>query len=1005
MDINDNEILFNSSISPTNNTGIYIEERQLNDFFEFQHMAAINVMHINCRSMKKNFNDIVNLISTLSGSLTAIALTETWLTTLNEDTYKLPGYKFISQTRINKTGGGVGIFICNDFLYKTRSDLCRMTCNIECLFVEITQREKPSVLIGCIYRPPNTDVVAFNSEFESILKIIDSNHTRISILAGDYNLDLIKHDKHGPTAEFLNNLLAYSYIPTIRSPTRIANTSATLIDNIFINSVQYRMKTAIVYSDISDHLPIALHLETNLVKNIRPNSIVKRAYDENSVKCFNADLASFNNNWNAVYDHCITGKDANAAFECFADQYRTAFEKNFPQKVVKNSYKLTPRQEWMTKGLIKSCFKKSALYKKYKKTSKKVDKDEYLAYNKKLRKLLKVTEKTYYYNKFKSLAGDLRNTWKLLNNLTGKVQRENIVNSFIVDGVIITNNAEIVEKLNDYFVEVGSRLAASVPPAMTHFSDYLKKSYVNSLVLYPTDAAEIVNIVSCLKNKNSSGVDDIPITILKSSIFYIAEPLAAIVNCSLNTGNFPNALKIARVTPIFKGGEKDCFQNYRPISVLPSFSKIFEKVVFNRLIAYFDSSKVICSNQYGFRKNHSTYMSLIDIYDKISMAADKSEFSIGIFIDLSKAFDTLNHNILLQKLEHYGIRGISLDWFKSYLSNRKQCVILNGVTSSLKSITHGVPQGSILGPLLFILYINDIVNCSDLLLFILFADDTNLFFSGNDIWKLKEIVNSELINVSNWFRANKLSLNTKKTKFILFGNKQIPDLVNKFSVSIDGYLLEQVQHTKFLGVFIDAKLNWKTHIEYIAMKISKGLGALGRVRNILPQNAMLMLYNTMVSPYLTYCNIVWGTANASALQRLVVLQNRAVRLVTRSKFRSSCNPLFVRLRILKLVDINKYQIALFMFKIKYHLLPLTCMRYITVMNTQRSYATRLSSYFNIVGYRTVMRENSVSVQGPKVWNSLPKSMQNVYSVAIFKRELITFFINAYKDALWMSITG
>ena len=245
-------------------------------------------------------------------------------------------------------------------------------------------------------------------------------------------------------------------------------------------------------------------------------------------------------------------------------------------------------------------------------------------------------------------------------------------------------------------------------------------------------------------------------------------------------------------------------------------------------------------------------------------------------------------------------------------------------------------------------------------------------------------------------------MNTKKSNFILFGNKHIPDTVDKFSVSIDGYLLEQVEHTKFLGIFVDAKLNWKKHIEYIAMKISKGLGALGRVRNILPQNALLMLHNTMVYPYLTYCNIVWGTASASTLQRLVVLQNRAVRLVTRSKFRSSCNPLFVCLNILKLSDINKFQIALFMYKMKHHLLPLSCLQYVTVMDTQRSYITRQSGYFNMIGCRTVMRENSVSVQGPRLWNSLPKYIQDVSSIAIFKRELVNLFSNAYKDALWMS---
>ena len=226
-------------------------------------------------------------------------------------------------------------------------------------------------------------------------------------------------------------------------------------------------------------------------------------------------------------------------------------------------------------------------------------------------------------------------------------------------------------------------------------------------------------------------------------------------------------------------------------------------------------------------------MALIKLYDKISLAIDKNEYSIGIFIDLSKAFDTLDHNILLKKLYHYGIRGKAWDWFNSYLCNRKQCACLNGIMSDYKPVTHGVPQGSILGPLLFILYINDIVNCSKYLLFILFADDTNLFFSCKDMLHLFNTVNSELDKLSIWFKANKLSLNIKKTNYILFGNKRLSATVFH-NVSIDGQLLERIEYTKLLGVYIDEKLTWKKHIEHVASKISKGLGAMGRIRNIVP---------------------------------------------------------------------------------------------------------------------------------------------------------------------------
>ena len=449
-----------------------------------------------------------------------------------------------------------------------------------------------------------------------------------------------------------------------------------------------------------------------------------------------------------MYNLCQNAANTSAAFDSFHSRYVAIFEKCFPVKTVKTSHRLTPRQPWMTKGLVRSCLRKSKLYGLYRKTGLECDKSKYKTFKKKLDQLLNTAEKSYYFEKIKSMSGNLRKTWKLIGDLTGKIQRDEAVGPFTLNGVTITDKIEIVENLNQYFVNIGSQLAASIQPAHSQFSDYLKPTNINSFMFFPTSSTEVINIVSNFQNKQSFGFDNIPVNIMKSSISYVAEPIAAIINSSLDSGIFPDILKVAKVCPIFKNGDKSDFQNYRPISVLPSFSKIFEKVVQSRLLSYLHLNNILCSNQFGFRKNHSTYMALIELYDKISLAIDKNEYSIGIFIDLSKAFDTLDHNILLKKLYHYGIRGKAWDWFNSYLCNRKQCVCLNGIMSDYKLVTHGVPQGSILGPLLFILYINDIVNCSKYLLFILFADDTNLFFSCKDIRHLFNTVNSELDKLS-----------------------------------------------------------------------------------------------------------------------------------------------------------------------------------------------------------------------------------------------------------------
>jgi ribonuclease P/MRP protein subunit RPP40 len=343
--------------------------------------------------------------------------------------------------------------------------------------------------------------------------------------------------------------------------------------------------------------------------------------------------------------------------------------------------------------------------------------------------------------------------------------------------------------------------------------------------------------------------------------------------------------------------------------------------MYTRLLSYLESNKILIDNQYGFRKGHSTYMALLRVVNSISEELDNNFFSLGLFVDLSKAFDTVDHKILIKKMEHYGVRGVALRWFTSYLSHRTQYVSLNNVDSKMLPVRCGVPQGSILGPLLFILFINDIVHSSKLLEYIIFADDTNLFFKAPDLNTLYANVNNELIKISKWFKLNKLSLNIKKTSYILFrGKQQVIDNTN-LCIKIDSMVIDQVEKTKFLGVIINSTLTWEDHINTISNKISKNIGILYRTRNNLTTDTLLTLYHTLIEPYLNYCNLIWASLPSVYLERLFLKQKKAVRLITKARFLAHTEPLFSKLNLLTLFHINKLQIYCFMYRINHNLFP------------------------------------------------------------------------------------
>lgn len=542
-------------------------------------------------------------------------------------------------------------------------------------------------------------------------------------------------------------------------------------------------------------------------------------------------------------------------------------------------------------------------------------------------------------------------------------------------------------------MNIAQVLAEKISASPSDFKRHLKPSLLGSFGLSSTCPEEVISVSQTIRTTHSKGVDDIDPYIASLSIGSVATPLAEIINCSFSAGEFPQALKIAKVIPIYKKGKRDDLTNYRPISILPYFSKYFEKLMYNRLYEYIVKNNILFPTQHGFQSGHSPYMSLLNMQDKIANAVENNEYSLGVFFDLAKAFDTVNHNILLRKLENYGIRNTQLNWFSSYFEGRLQYVYCRGARSALRTILHGVPQGSNLGPLLFLIYINDLPNVSNSLFFILFADDTNVFFSHKSLDTLFQIVNTELELVAEWFSDNRLTVNLDKTNYILFkSHRKTGSSHGHHKICINSISLSRVSSTRFLGVYVDQHLDWKDHINNISSKVARNVGILARASHFLSQTVKIKLYYALVFPYLAYCNLVWASTYNSRLLRLITLQKRAIRIIAGVPYGSHTKQLFLDLNLLNVPQIRTYQIGEFMFRYDRGLLPPAYNDFFGHVSKVHSHYTRNSTKYRRIFARTNTRRFSIRFLGVSVWEEIPLTIRMSSNVYIFKRKLRTHLV-------------
>lgn len=958
-----------------------------NQFMSKKNKNGFSLIHLNARGLRTNFENIENYLNSLEYHFDVVAVSETHCNANNVDNFDLTGYTVTHKIRESDKFGGVAIYVKDSFNVKVIESMTIAIPNIlECLTIEICLEKSKNILISCVYRKCGGDITIFNEQMAEILKLTKSRKSHY--LCGDFNIDLLKTNSHTPSMSFVDLMFSHGFLALINRPSRITSVSNTLIDNIFVNDVTVcnNIYSGLLVSDISDHLPIFSICSLAIPRDTGQLYRSKRSVNSANIDAFKQSLIT--HNWSFVVN-----RDVNTAYRNFVIDFVSLFNKHCPLKrVCIKSKELN--KPWFTNGLRNACLKKQHLYKDFLKKRTKESEDRYKMYKNKLINIMRKCERNYYVNAVKLYKDNVKQMWNVLNDVIRKTKCNKSIypKEFVVNGQVINQKREIANGFNDFFVNIGSNLAKNiVSPFNKSIYDTMSNRNSQNMYMYNVEEKEVLDLVKSFKNKFSNDNQNLNMDLIKKVIYCIVQPLTYIFNKSFVEGVFPDDMKIAKVLPLHKSGERNLFTNYRPVSILPQFSKILEKLFYIRLEKFVSKCNILNDSQYGFRSKRSTSMAVLDLVEKISNSIDKNKPTIGVFIDLKKAFDTVDHKILLQKLCFYGIRGTPHSWLSSYLSNRLQYVEINDCISDKLVITTGVPQGSILGPLLFILYINDICNVSKLLELILFADDTNIFLSGSDYASICNIINVELSKLNVWFCVNKLSLNISKTNYISFGKKPVPV---DFNIIINDMPIERVYSTKFLGVIIDHRLNWKEHVSQVSNKLNKTLAIFYKIRYKLSSDSLYILYCSLFLPYINYCCEIWGNTFISNVNKIFILQKKCIRIIGNANYRDSTKDLFCSLKIIKFFDLVKLKTCEYIFRAINSLLPLSLTLLLDI-NVNNAVNTRSCGKLSHKYTRTTLKSRCLSTIGIKYYNSLCKDITASKHLLEFKHKIKTSILDSY----------
>lgn len=947
------------------------------DFFcDFKNINVVQnliVMYTNAQSCSnfETFDQIRGFIKECQCNLDIIVLAETWFKKTETLIYNIEGYAAFHSCRSGKRGGGVSIYVRLPSQIMD-VEVIESDVNVVCIDMVNYKNIDRTRIIGA-YRPPNAG--NYGGYMTTLEKIINERRVKNTILVGDVNVNVSQ------SGEVVDANATYrDYVTQIRANgLNLCNTnvtrerSGTLIDHFFSSSTEiFPHGLDTIRNTFSDHNIIVSRVRCTT--GTEAAVMMKRRIDYVKLN----DLISLE-----TATKMPSSEDVDAQYDFLIDAIVSSTEHATTRYAVNR--KRTKMCEWVecSPNVLILINQKKNLWKKYKKNLRNnVANDEVQQrlneINRKLVKVKSMAKEKYYGRRFAHAVGS-KDTWNVIREIIS-IGKQPTRNTISLEHV---NSEAVAESFAEHFATVGEILAEKIEAKPgDHFNllDTMKR-VEQSIFWQPVTQLEVHSLIQAVNVKKAAGIDNISAAVIKNCENSIAPALTKIFNDSLSSGFYPQGMKIARVTPIYKSGSKISVSNYRPISVLPILNNIFERVIYTRLLNFLERYDVLYCFQYGFRRKIGTSTALNEIINMIQCNLNDRKKAAGLFMDLTKAFDTVNHQILLGKLETYGIRGTPLKLFTSYLANRSIVVRANNMESSQHTIGISVPQGSVLGPILYLLYVNDMGALKLNGKLRLFADDSSTFYQSNSNEVIVQHLKEDVDLLQEYFRLNRLTLNLNKTKYVKFGRSH--NDAND-SISTASAVIEHSDCIKYLGLYIDGRLSWKHHIEAVAAKIAGAIGALGKI-HFLPRKILQSIYYSIVHPHLQYASSIWSSARKTHLNILQLLQRKALKRCHKLDNRHNTEDLFCNqaTTVLPVRALGVMQICSVVYNTINHFER-------TNLTFPRAVSTRLrrteQRFISPVPHN-YYGESSIQYRGPKEFQELPVEIRNSENYKSFRIRL------------------